>query len=107
MKRSRPKPRPDADPAFGDFVHQLPCAAPFQHTYPCEGRIEADHAGKKVAMSRKAPENTRIPMCTLHHRNRHEFTGPFRYWDKVRMRIWLDEQIAITRAAFEAVRRAA
>ena len=92
------------DPLFLAFVHTLSCAASGIDGHVCEGRIEADHAGRRP-LGRKADDRTTIALCSLAHRQRTDFAGPFRSWDGARMRTWLDEQIAITQAAYE--RRAA
>lgn len=99
-RRSRPR-RSDRvrDPAFLAFVHTLCCAASGMSGHICEGKIEADHAGTRP-LGRKADDDTCIALCSLAHRQRTDFAGPFRSFDKARMRQWLDEQIAITRAAY-------
>lgn len=81
-------------------VHDLPCCA--RDLSPCSGRIEADHAAKKIGGGRKSDDTGAIPLCQLHHRQRHSFSGPFRSWTAPVMRAWLDEQIADTRAAIAA-----
>lgn len=68
---------------------------------PCSGRVEADHAGKKPAGWRKAPDRTCIPMCKKHHRERETFSGMFRHWDKESMRRWLDARIAVTQGEYD------
>lgn len=79
-------------------VRELPCAAGdlLGDEARCSGRIEADHAGLR-AMGRKASDDSTIPMCSLHHRERHDFAGVFRDWSRAQMRAWLDAQIAWAR----------
>ena len=82
-----------ADRAYMGAVHRLPCCA--RHLSLCSGPIEADHAGIRP-LGRKADDATCISLCRLHHRQRHDFGGPFLLWDRHIMRQWLDEQIAAT-----------
>lgn len=55
---------------------------------PCEGVIEADHAGRR-GISQKAADNTSIPICTGHHRERGDFAGTFRNFSQANMRVFL------------------
>jgi hypothetical protein len=75
----------------------LPCLlAPYQHLAAigaCDGPTEADHAGER-ALGRKAPDNTVIPLCRLHHVARHiKGNDFFRGLDKAHTSIWLDAMI--------------
>lgn len=88
------------DRGYMGAVHGLPCCA--RELSPCGGPLEADHAGKKSGMGRKADDTTCIPLCREHHGQRHTFNGPFRAWTAPMMRVWLDAQIADTRAAIAA-----
>ena len=88
------------DPDYVSAVHGLPCCA--TDLSPCGGLIEADHAGKKSGMGRKADDTTCIPLCRDHHSERHRFAGPFRAWTAPVMRAWLDSHIAATQAAIAA-----
>jgi hypothetical protein len=65
----------------------------------CIGPVEADHAGTRP-IGRKADDRSCIPLCNHHHRQRGDFAGPFRSWDKARMRQWLDECIKATLDAY-------
>lgn len=78
------------DEVYMAWVRRLPCAA--RAMSPCLGRIDPDHAGRRPT-GRKADDRTCIPMCRRHHRQRDTFKGPFRDWDKMRMRWWLAEQV--------------
>lgn len=86
------------DRDYVSAVHGLPCAA--RHLSPCHGRIEADHAGRR-GLSQRAHDRTCIPLCTLHHRQRHDASGPFRSMDRETLRDWLITRIAETRALLE------
>ena len=68
------------------YVKTLPCVASIIGR--CDGVIEADHAGRR-GISQKAHDNTCIPLCTKHHRERDAFTGDFKAFDHDRMRGWL------------------
>lgn len=80
-------------------VRELPCAARLLG-HPCNGRMTADHAGKKSAKDRKTHVDTCIPLCWEHHlgNGRDNMGGPFKGWDRARMRRWLDWHIFRTRA---------
>lgn len=82
------------------FVKTLPCCA--RDLGPCEGVVEADHAGGSRAKSHKAADDTCIPLCSYHHRARDWFSGPFKDWWGEQMREWLDANIANTRALYAA-----
>lgn len=69
-------------------VKTLPCAATIVPGHVCDGPIEADHAGPR-GTRQKAHDSTVIPLCKLAHRQRADFSGPFRSWDQQRMRNFL------------------
>jgi hypothetical protein len=67
--RNRPR-----DTARMLWVKSLPCCAytgpwPAMLIWPCEGVVEADHAGGGSGMGRKADDSTVIPLCQRHHRS--------------------------------------
>lgn len=72
------------------WIKTQPCAARFLS--PCNGIIEADHAGRR-GIGQKAADETCIALCTRHHAERGDFSGPFKSWNQERMRGWLVEQI--------------
>jgi len=77
-------------------VKRLACAArDLSMFHPCEGVIEADHAGRRP-LGRKCDDRETIPLCTEHHRQRTDFSGAFRKWNGSQMRAWLDEKIQDT-----------
>lgn len=88
------------DKAFLAFVHTMPCAARAVPGHRCQGPIEADHMGERPA-GRKANDDTCAALCSLGHRERTDFSGPFKSWTRAQMRAWLDEQIAETHAAYQ------
>jgi hypothetical protein len=59
------------------------------------GRIEADHAGRRP-LGRKCNDRETQPLCSLHHRQRTDWSGPFRDWSKEEMSAWLREGIVET-----------
>lgn len=62
----------------------------------CHGVVEADHAGLDRGVGMKAHDNTCVPLCSQHHHDRHNFTGPFRGFDKERMRAWRTTAVELT-----------
>lgn len=91
--------RIDGD-GFMSRVREMSCAAlnistPSRWT-PCQGPIEAHHAGRRPGVAMKADDTTTIPLCMLHHRQWHGATGPFWGWVKAKRLQWADEQIERT-----------
>jgi hypothetical protein len=96
----------ERDLAFMAFVKTLPCC--LLHTPeagPCSDRgrawSEADHAGERPGF-RRADDDTCIPMCNRHHRDRTERRGFFARRPWAWMRAWCDEQIANVRRLWAA-----
>ena len=87
-------------PDFADWIHRQPCAARELDGGRCEYGIQADHAAKKRGFGMKSLWAGCIPLCGRHHEERELFRGPFKGWDRERMRRWLDERIAETQAAW-------
>jgi hypothetical protein len=54
---------------------------------PCTPIVEADHAGAR-GLSQKASDDTCIPLCTGHHRERTDHTGTFKHVTKEQAREW-------------------
>lgn len=87
-----------------EIVRTLKCCAPLAGViHFCFGPIEADHAGPRPC-GRKCSDDQTIPLCSLHHRNRTDATGPFKGWDRWKMRSWCTERIAETRTQVHARR---
>lgn len=99
-RRSSPR-RSDRvrDPAFLDWVHTQPCSARDVPGHRCAGPIEADHMGERPA-GRKADDLTCAAMCRQGHRERTDFSGPFRSFDQAQMRAFLAESMRTTRLAY-------
>jgi len=63
----------------------------------CEGRVEADHAGRRGA-GRKAHDSTCIPLCKLHHQaSRFPLA-----WTQDQRRAWLHAAVVYTQAVARA-----
>jgi hypothetical protein len=111
LKSKRATPRRSSrvrDEAWLAEVRRLPCCAPFAYPLamvdpwtPCRGRVEADHAGARP-LGRKASDDTAIPLCQRHHRERTDYSGHFKGWDAARMREWCDWKIAETQTTVTA-----
>lgn len=92
----------ERDFEFMGWVKSLPCLL-YQHdgAGPCTpGYVEADHAGLDAGLTRKAPDDTCIPLCSAHHLDRHACTGFFRGRSKQWKRDWRLDAIAKTQAAY-------
>lgn len=83
------------------WVKTLPCLA--SGMSQCFGPIEADHAGLR-GVGMKANDDTCIALCQKHHRERGDFSGVFREWDRGKMRMWLDSAIENTRRLYDDYR---
>lgn len=67
----------------------------------CDGVIEADHAGERIAgKGTKAPDDTVIPMCTRHHRDRTESKGIFAYMSPEQRKQWRDRAVEHARELY-------
>lgn len=86
------------DSAYLVAVKSLPCRA--RGLSPCEGVVEADHQGRRP-MGRKCNDDEAVPLCTLHHRQRTDWTGPFKDWTGEEMRAWLLDGIRETQQLVE------
>ncbi len=80
------------------WVKTLPCVArDIDPAFPCAGVVEADHAGRR-GLGRKCSDVETIAICTEHHRQRGDFAGAFKSWNKDRMRGWLEACVLLTQA---------
>ena len=80
------------DKAYLAKVHDLPC---YLSGADCAGPIEADHMGERLS-GRKADDTTVVPLCKLHHAQRHHGARIFRTMTKLEMRAWKQRAIADT-----------
>jgi hypothetical protein len=102
VKRKTKHARRERAPAYMAWVKTLPCyvvALRLTFATPCRGVVEADHAGSKMSEGDglRAYDHTCIPLCTGHHRERHDFCGTFEAFDQQQMRVFLSTAIAHTR----------
>lgn len=98
IRARRKEPRRSSrarDSAYLRFVRKLPCVAGVLSK--CDGHVNADHAGRR-GMRQKCDDTNAISLCELHHRQRDDFSGPFRTWDQAAMRAWLAKHIEETQA---------
>lgn len=95
--RRRPRDR-----AYMAWIRRQPCCARETATTPCQGRVEADHAGRR-GIGQKADDRTCIPLCRNHHRERTDFSGTFRYHDHESMRAWLAIMVEYHQTMYERV----
>lgn len=65
----------------------------------CGGPIEADHAGRR-GLGQKAGDDTCIPLCSQHHRERTDHHGAFFLGTKAQLREWLDFVVLATQTAW-------
>lgn len=91
------------DWTFMGAVKQLRCLLEDQGD--CEGQVEADHAGARP-LGHKAPDDTCIPLCSGHHRQRTDYAGFFAGFTASLMRVWCDHAIDRTRKLVEGLRLA-
>jgi hypothetical protein len=77
-------------------VRRLPCVLLQVVQWPCRGDVEADHVGERP-QGRKCDDTETIPICQLHHAQRHHRSGYFKDFDKVTMRAWCARMGAQTR----------
>ncbi len=61
----------------------------------CSGDVEADHKSSG-ALSHKSKDNTVIPLCQLHHRERTDHTGSFKHYKQADMRAFVVAAIQMT-----------
>lgn len=80
-------------------VKLMPCCLWFLGC--CDGEVEADHAGDR-GLGEKSHDNTTIPLCTRHHRERTDMTGYFASFDRHRMREWRHERVDETQVTLLA-----
>lgn len=109
MKQRRATPRRSGrvyDVEFRAWCRHQPCAVRDEAPDPnrlttCGGRVEADHQGARAA-GRKADDETCVPLCRAHHRQRTDHSGAFRELDQEQLRAWRGRAIERTQAAWRA-----
>ncbi len=93
IKRKRPRrlSKAGADLAYLGRVHALPC---FLANGFCQGPLHAHHA---IHRSQGGDDRDAIPLCSKHHRDWHECTGPFRGLSRLERFAWSVDAISRTR----------
>lgn len=80
------------------WIRSLPCVF---HSRACVGDVEAHHrTGAGLAL--KAPDDETMPLCSLHHKQRHDATGPFHEMTKAERKTWEAEMVAKYQALWES-----
>lgn len=80
---------------FMAYILKQPCAVRHGNVvviHPCEGRVQADHAGTR-GLGVKSADDTCIPLCRKHHGERTDYKGFFKNWKGPQMREWCDRMI--------------
>lgn len=75
------------DKGFRTWVQQQPCLVCRELCELQKTRTEADHVGDR-ALGKRAHDRSCIPLCTEHHRDRHDCRGFFA--DRLKNRSWLE-----------------
>lgn len=91
--RARRKERTEGvweDRRYLAWIASQACTLHRRRDVPCAGRVEAHHAGRRPGIAMKALDATAIPLCQRHHRDYHEFTGPFLQSTSVGRQLWAD-----------------
>ena len=79
-------------------VRQLPCL--FEGS-ECDGPMDAHHrTGSGMAL--KSNDRSTMPLCRAHHMHRHQLSGPFKGWSKLKVKTWELEMVAQTLSRLEA-----
>ena len=102
LRRRRETPRRSErvrDVDYLAWVHTLTCAAAHLDGHVCEGPIEADHVGPRP-LGRKCDDKLTIALCSLAHRQRTDFAGPFRSMDRAAMRRFVAQALLDTADAW-------
>ena len=101
-KRKSKYARRKRDFAYMKWVKTLPCLLNARQHGACSGVVEADHAGLDSGLGQKAPDNTCIPLCSRHHRDRHAAMGMFFDRSRAWKRAWRLMAIDKTQAEYAA-----
>lgn len=66
----------------------------------CDGALHVHHAQGGKGLGTRNADATGKPLCTLHHTQRHALSGPFKGWDKQRIKQWEAETAAHYRGLY-------
>lgn len=86
------------DPKYLRWIRARPCI--FEGA-ACDGPVEAHHA-TGAGLARKAPDRHTMPLCSAHHRQRHDHTGVFFKLTKAERKEWEAEMVATYQALYDA-----
>ncbi len=74
------------DPDYAEFLRGLPCSM-LGHG-PCVGVVHVHHAQGGKGLGTRNHDHSGKPLCAGHHTQRHGLSGPFKGFDKRRIRDW-------------------
>lgn len=93
---------------YMDFIRWCECILKYvDGASPCDGRMEADHAGARGGApdagpaQRKTDDTTCIPACHGHHGERTDSRGYYKGWGAAKMRAFCDEKIHFYRNLYD------
>ena len=103
LRRRRATPRRSdrvRDVPYMLWVKTLTCAASHLPDHVCEGPIEADHVLPRPLGRKCSDFGGVIALCSLAHRQRTDFAGPFRSFDRAAMRGFVAQALLDTADAW-------
>ncbi len=74
------------DPEYAAFLRTLPCC--MMGHGPCVGAVHVHHEPGRKGLGTRNHDHTGKPLCAGHHTQRHSLSGPFKGWNKWRIRDW-------------------
>ena len=90
------KPKRLVDEPYLAWVRTLPCRVRESDLdHRCQGDVQAHHR-VGGGMGTKTGDRQTFPLCAGHHRARHDMNGPFKGWDRERMREWERNEVLAT-----------
>lgn len=87
-----------------DWIRMQPCVVTRMDVEPngdgyCKGRIVPHHK-VGAGMGKRAHDHESMPLCSSHHRLRHDASGPFKHWTRDDFRRWEDHWCTEMRERF-------
>ena len=89
------------DDEYTAFLRGLPCH--MSGLGPCVGTVCVHHAQGSKGLGTKNHDHTGKPLCVGHHTQRHSLSGPFKGFDKRRIRDWEESVSAYYRRLYLGV----
>ncbi len=74
------------DAEYCAWVRQQPCS--MMGHGDCLGAVHAHHPTGGKGIGQRNHDHGAVPLCSGHHTQRHSLSGPFKGWDKRRIRDW-------------------